>query len=166
VLKPPKRPIATVKRSQGKGIRERFLYTNLTEDEHKKISQYCRDNHISISQFFADLLLQEAGKSKEKPQKHTLEIELTPAEHEKLEQLTRLHKKESVSDLVRELLEPELRIQRLHAPTKTKHVRYYFSDEEHELVTKHMKALGKSPSNYPAILALRTISKAAKKSVK
>jgi hypothetical protein len=155
--------MTTVKRSQGKGVRERFLYTNLTEDEHKKISQYCRDNHISISQFFADLLLQEAGKSKEKPQKLTLEIELTPAEHEKLEQLTRLHKKESVSDLVRELLEPELRIQRLHAPTKTKHVRYYFSDEEHELVTKHMKALGKSPSNYPAILALRAIGKTAKK---
>jgi hypothetical protein len=95
--------MTTVKRSQGKGIRERFLYTNLTEDEHKKISQYCRENHISISQFFADLLLQEAGKSKEKPQKLTLEIELTPAEHEKLEQLTRLHKKESVSDLVREI---------------------------------------------------------------
>jgi hypothetical protein len=54
----------------------------------------------------------------------------------------------------------------LHAPIKTKHVRYYFSDEEHELVTKHMKALGKSPSNYPAILALRAIGKMAKKPAK
>lgn len=155
--------MATVKRSQGKGIRERFLYTNLTQEEHEKISQYCRDNHISISQFFADLLLQEASKSKGKPQKLTLQIELTPAEHEKLEQLTRLHKKESIGDFVREILEPELQLQRLHAPIKTKHVRYYFSDEEHELVTKHMKALGKSPSNYPAILALRAIRSAVKK---
>lgn len=166
VLKTPKRPMATVKRSQGKGIRKRFLYTNLTEDEHRKIWQYCRDNHVSISQFFADLLLQDASKSKGKPQKLTLEIELTAAEHEKLEQLTRLHKKESISDFVREVLEPELRIQRLHAPAKTKHVRYYFSDEEHDLVTKHMRALGKSPSNYPAVLALRAIGKAAKKSAK
>lgn len=153
----------TIKRSQGKSIRDRFLYTNLTEEEHRTISQHCRENHISISQFFADLLLQEANKSKGKPHKLTLEIELTPAEHEKLEQLTRLHKKESISDFVREVLEPELRIQRLHAPTKTKHVRYYFSNDEHELVTKHMKALGKSPSNYPAILALRAIRNTAKK---
>ena len=156
----------TIKRSQGKNVRDRFLYTNLTEEEHKKISQYCRENHISISQFFADLLLQEANKSTKKPCKLTLEIELTPAEHEKLEQLARLHKKESISDFVREVLEPELRIQRLHAPTKAKHVRYYFSHEEHELVTRHMRDFGKSPSNYPAILALRAIGKAAKKPTK
>jgi hypothetical protein len=155
--------MATIKRSQGKGTREHFLYTNLTEEEHKKISQYCQEKQISISQFFADLLLQEASKSKGKPQSVTLEIELTPEEHEKLEQLTRLHAKESVGDFVRELLEPELRVQRLHAPIKTKHVRYYFSDEELELVTKHMRELRKSPSNYPAILALRAIRKASKK---
>jgi|SRR5579872_653441 len=156
--------MTTKKRDQTKSIRERFLYTNLTEDEYKRISQYCRQNHISISQFFADLLLEEASKSKGKgQQKVTLEIELTPAEHEKLEQLTRLHKKESIGEFVREVLEPEFRVQRLHAPTKTKHVRYYFSDQEHAIVTKHMSQLGKSPSNYPAILALRAIRKPAKK---
>ena len=152
------------KRTQAKSPRERFLYTNLTEDEYKRICKYCREKHISISQFFADLLIEEACKSKGKSsRKMILEIEFTPAEHEKLEQLTRLHNKESVGDFVREVLEPELQVQRLHAPTKTKHVRYYFSDEEHELVTKHMKELGKSAGNYPAILALRAISKAAKK---
>lgn len=152
------------KRSQGKTVRERFLYTNLTEDEYRKISRHCLENHISISQFFADLLLKDANKPKGKgQQKLTLEIELTPAEHEKLEQLTRLHSKESIVDFVREVLEPELRIQRLHAPAKTKHVRYYFSDEEHDKVTKHMNELGKSPSNYPAILALQAIRKSAKK---
>ncbi|HEY6252028.1 MAG TPA: hypothetical protein VI685_18890 [Candidatus Angelobacter sp.] len=156
--------MTTKKRSQGETVRERFLYTNLTEEEYKKISHYCRQKHISISQFFADLLLQEASKSRGKPQQNvTLEIELTPAEHEKLEQLTRLHKKDSIVDFVREVLEPELRIQRLHAPAKTKHVRYYFSNDEHELVTKHMKELSKSPSNYPAILALRAVRKGTKK---
>lgn len=155
------------KRTQAKSPRERFLYTNLTEDEYRDISKHCREKQISISQFFADLLIGDASKSKSKGrQKVILEIELTPAEHEKLEQLTRLHNKESVGDFVREVLEPELRVQRLHAPTKTKHVRYYFSDEEHELVTKHMRAFGKSPSNYPAILALRAIRKGAKKSGK
>lgn len=156
--------MATKKRSQGKGIRERFLYTNLTEDEYKKISQYCRQQHMSISQFFADLLIQEAGKSKGKAQqKFTLKIELTPAEHEKLEQLTRLHKKESIAEFVRQVLEPELQVQRLHAFAKTKHVRYYFSDEELERVTRHMRESGKSPGNYPVTLAFQAIDKAQKK---
>lgn len=156
--------MTTNKRSQGNGIRERFLYTNLTEEEYKTIAKYCRENHISISQFFADLLIEEASKPKSKGRrKMTLEIELTPEEYEKLEQLARLHKKESIGNFVRQILEPELKIQRLHAPTKTKHVRYYFSDEEHKMVTNHMRDLGKSPSNYPAILALRAIRKAAKK---
>jgi hypothetical protein len=156
--------MTTKKRTQGKSLRQRFLYTNLTEDEYRKISCHCRENHISISQFFADLLLTEANKPKGKGQeeKLTLEIQLTPEEHEKLEQLTRLHKKESVVDFVRQVLEPELRVQQLHAPAKTKHVRYYFSDEEHEKVTKHMNQLGKSPSNYPAILALKAIHKPKK----
>ena len=159
--------MATKKRSHSKSPREKFLYTNLTPDEYKKISQYCREKHISISQFFADLLIEEATKSKAKArQKVTLEIDLTPAEHEKLEQLARLHNKESVSDFVREVLGPELQIQRLHAPTKTKHVRYYFSDDEFEKVTKHMKELGKSPSNYPVTLALRVIRKPGKKQSK
>lgn len=156
--------MATKKRSLGKSTRERFLYTNLTEEEYKQISQHCRRQHMSISQFFADLLIQEAGKAKGKaPQKFTLEIELTPVEHERLEQLTRLHNKESIGDFVREVLEPELRVKRLHAPAKTKHVRYYFSDDEHELVTRHMKEFGKSPSNYPVTLALRTIRKTSRK---
>ena len=156
--------MARKKRTQAKNPRERFLYTNLTEEEYRKISRHCREKHISISQFFADLLLQEASKPKGKAnQKFTLEIELTPEEHEKLEQLTRLHNKESISDFVREVLEPELQVQRLHAPAKTKHVRYYFSDEEHERVTKHMDDLGKSPSNYPAMLALSAIRKGARK---
>lgn len=156
--------MATKKRTQAKGIRERFLYTDVTEDEYKKISQYCQEKHISVSQFFADLLLKEANKSKGKgQQKVTLEIEFTPAEHEKLELLTRLHKKESVRDFVRDVLQPELRVQRLHAPAKTKLVRYYFSNEEHEMVTKHMAQSGMSARNYPAILALRAIGKASKK---
>lgn len=156
--------MSTKKRTQAKSPRERFLYTNLTEDEFKEISRYCIENHISISQFFADLLIQDASKSKGKgQQKTTLEIELTSEEHERLELLTRLHKKESIEDFVREVLQPELKIQRLHAPTKTKYVRYYFSDDEHQMVTTHMKQLGKSPSNYPATLALRTIRKAKKR---
>jgi hypothetical protein len=156
--------MTTNKRAQGKSVRNRFLYTDVTEDEFHEIMQYCLENHISISQFFADLLLKEASKSKAPgPQKVTLEIELTPAEHEKLELLARLNKKASVSDFVRQVLEPELRVQRLHAPAKTRLLRYYFSDEEHEIVTRHMNESGMSSRNYPAILALRAIRKAAEK---
>lgn len=156
--------MARRKRAQAKSLRDRFLYTDVTEGEYKKILRYCRKSDVSISQFFADLLLKEANKPKaNRHQKVTLKIELSPAEHERLELLSRLHKKESVGDFVRETLEPKLHVQRLHATVKTKLVRYYLSAEEHAKLTRHMSESGMSVRNYPAMLALEAIGKASKK---
>lgn len=156
--------MAIRKRVQAKSLRDRFLYTDVTVEEYKKILRYCRESSISISQFFADLLLKEANKPKaSRQEKVTLTIELTPAEHERLELLSRLHKKESVGDFVREALEPKLKVQRLHASVKTKLVRYYLSAEEHAKLTRHMSESGMSVRNYPAMLALEAIGKARKK---
>jgi hypothetical protein len=159
--------MGTKKRSEADTPRERFLYTDVTEEEYEKILRYCRTKHISISQFFADLLLKEASKPESSRQeKHAVKIDLTPAEHEKLELLTRLHHKDSIGEYIREILEPELRLQRLHTPAKTKIVRYYFSEDEYKKITQYMEAAGLSARNYPAILALNAIQKSGKKKPK
>jgi hypothetical protein len=161
-------PMTTTKkrgvRPQAQSLRRRFLYSDVSEEEHDQIQEYCRSNQISVSQFIADLLLTEALKPKSKrKEKVILEIELTPEEHDKLELLARLHQMESVGQFVREVLEPELRVQRLHAPIKTKQLRYYLSDEEYEIVMRYVTESGISARNYAATLALRAIRKASKK---
>jgi hypothetical protein len=155
--------MGTTKRPDADSPRERFLYTDLTQEEYKKILRYCREKHITMSKFFADLLLKEVSKPQSAPQETvTVKIDLTAAQHEKLELLTRLHHKESVGDYVRDILEPEFRLQRLHTRGKTKLVRYYLSDDEYEKIMKYMNASGLSVRNHPAILALRAIQKPKK----
>ncbi|HEY6349667.1 MAG TPA: hypothetical protein VI636_09680 [Candidatus Angelobacter sp.] len=156
--------MTTRKRDEADTPRERFLYTDVTEEEYETIVRYCRKEHISISQFLADLLLQEANKSHASRQdKYAVKIDLTPAEHEKLELLTRLHHKGTIGDYIRELLEPELRLQRVHRSAKTKHIRYYFSDQEYKAIIDYLNGAGLSARNYPVILALNAIQKRRKK---
>lgn len=151
-------------RPQGKSVRHRFLYTDVSEEEHDEIQEYCRENQISVSQFIADLMLKEALKPKPKRKERViLEIEVTPEEYDKLELLSRLRKKESVTEFVREVLEPEIRVQRLHAEFKTKQLRYYLSDEEYEVVMSYLNDSGISARNYAARLALQAIRQARKK---
>jgi hypothetical protein len=154
-------------RPQADSPRERFLWAEVTKAEHDEIQAYCRGNHISVSQFMADLLLKDASKSKAKrKQKVTLrpEIQLTRQQQAKLELLARLHQKKSVGEYILDVLEPELELQRLHAPRKTKMVRYYLSDDEHATVTNHIAESGLSATNYAAMLALRIIRKDTKRS--
>ena len=150
-------------RPQAKSLRHRFLYTDVSEQENDQIQEYCRRNQVSVSQFIADLLLNEARKPRSgRKDKVILELELTPEENDKLELLARLHQKDSV-EFVRSVLEPELRVQRLHAPIKTKQLRYYLSDEEYEIVARYVTETGISARNYAATLALRAIRRASKK---
>ena len=153
-------------RPQAKTLRHRFLYTDLTPEEYDAIRDHCRQKSISISQFVADLLLTEARKPKAKrKQKVTLkpEITLTPEQVDRLELLTRLHQKETVGEYIQDILEPELELQRLHAPVDTKMLRFYLSDEEHAMVMDHIKESGMSARNYAAMVTLRAIRKPGKK---
>lgn len=153
-------------RPQAKTLRHRFLYTDVTPEEHEAIRAHCRQLGISVSQFMADLLLSEAAKpTPKRKQKVTLrpEITLTPEQVDKLELLRRLHQKETIGEYIQDMLEPELELQRLHAPVDTKMLRFYLSDEEHEIVMDHIKESGMSARNYAAMLALRAISKPTKK---
>jgi hypothetical protein len=153
-------------RPQAKSLRHRFLHTDVTPEEHKKIQDYCRERRISVSQFFADLMLEEAQKPQAKRKKKVVvyaEIEMTPEEEAKLELLTRLHQKKSVSEYIQTVLRPGLDLQRLHAPAKTRMLRYYVSDEEHDTIMRHIKESGISARNYAAMLALRAIAKDTRK---
>ena len=145
--------------------RRHFLYLDVTKEELQKIRDYCVQEKISVSQFLADLVIKDAKSKPTRKDKITIraEFEVTPEEHEKLELLLRLHQKDSIGQFVSELLRPNLQVQKLHAPAETTPLRYYLSEEEHEIVTKHMASKGIATRNYGALLALKAIDKIRKK---
>ncbi len=146
--------------------RHQFLLTDVTEDEYQKIQRHCIERQISISQFLADLVLKDARENTPKRKQKVIvriNLELTPEEQDKLELLVRLRNKESLSELIYDLLQPSLQVQRLHSPLETKTLRYYLSEEEHEIVTRHVAAKGISARNYAAMLALREMAKGGKR---
>lgn len=140
--------------------RDRFLYTDVTRAEHDKIQRYCKEKQISVSQFLADLMLEDALKPDPAPGRKMrlpLEFEMTPEELEKLQLLVRLYEKRSIEDFVREILQPYLTVQRLHTPLETTTLRYYLSPQEHEKITRHLANKGISARNYAAVLALKVV---------
>jgi hypothetical protein len=142
-----------------------FLYLDVTREEQKKINEYCKQKKISVSQFLADIVIKDAKSKPKRKDKITIraEFEVTPEEQEKLELLIRLHQKDSIGQFVSELLRPNLQVQKVHAPAETTPLRYYLSEEEHEIVTKHMASKGIATRNYGALLALKAIDKIRKK---
>ena len=154
-------------RPQAKSVRKRFLYADVTPEEDAEIQEYCRAKHITVSQFLAELVLKDATEAKEKPKKTVTvspEIKLTPHQQNKLELLARLHEKKSVGEYILDVLQPTLELQRIHVPVQTKRLRYYLSDEEHQILSDHLSASGLSPSDYAAMLAVRVVRKDRKKS--
>lgn len=146
--------------------RHHFLYTDVTREEQRAIQEYCLKHKISVSQFLADLVLEDAAKPKSKRREKVIfrvELELTPEEQDKLELLARLHQKQTVGEFIRELIQPSLLLQRTHAPLETTAVRYYLSRDEHEKVTRHIAGKGISARNYAVMLALKAIAKDRKK---
>jgi hypothetical protein len=153
-------------RSQAESLRKRFLWAEVTDQEYDAIQQHCRKKGSSVSKFISDLLLQEASSAKTKQKQSVIlrpKIQLTAKQQAKLELLARLHQKKSIGDYILDVLGPQLELQRLHAPLKTKMVRYYLSDEEHHAVMKHVAELGLSATNYAAMVALRAIRKETKR---
>lgn len=153
-------------RPQAKSLRKRFLYADVTDPEHEEIQAYCRSRQLSVSQFMADLLLKDAAGSRGRRKPKVVvrpEIQLTPQQKDKLELLARLNQKKSIGEYILDVLEPLLELQRLHAPAKTRMLRYYLSDEEHATLSDYLAETGLSPGNYAAMLALRTIRQDTKK---
>ena len=145
--------------------RRHFLYLDVTKEEQKKIHEYCKQKKISVSQFLADIVIKDAKSKPKRKEKVTIraKFEVTPEEQEKLELLLRLHQKDSIGQFVSELLRPTLEVQKMHAPVETTALRYYLSEDEHEIVTKHMAGKRIAARNYGALLALKAIEKLQKK---
>lgn len=140
--------------------RRNFLYIEVTESERRAIQDYCVKNHISFSQFLAELLLEDARKP-QRNEKVVLrpQLEFTPAEYEKLELLAMLHNKNSVAELIRSLIQPVLDTQNIHTDRETSSVRFYLSQEEHQTITSHISAKNIPMGKYAAMLALNAIAK-------
>jgi hypothetical protein len=140
--------------------RRNFLYIEVTEHERKIIQDYCVRNHVSISQFLAELLLDDA--SKPKPIEKVIlrpELEFTAAELEKLELLAMLHNKSSVHELIRDLIQRSLETQHLHSDRETTMIRFYLSQEEHQTIATHIAAKRLPAGKYVAMLALKALAK-------
>ena len=146
--------------------RRRFLYADFTKEEQREIHEYCLERKLSVSQSLAELAIEDAAKpADQRKQKITIraEFEVTPEEQDKLALLVRLHQKDSIGQFLRELLQPNLEVTRLHAPLETIPLRYYLSDEEHEKVLKRAATKGIAARNYGVMLALKAIRKGRKK---
>jgi hypothetical protein len=162
--KPVTRPNAGNRlRLRAKTARLRFLETDVTTEEHNQIMEYCLRNKVSVSQFLADLILEDAATAKTRKAAVRIDDLEFPAEtYDKLELLVHLYKKNSVSELIHDLLQPHLELQRLHIPGETRSLRLYLSDREHETVTKYMASRGITARKYVSFLALKAVAKSRK----
>jgi len=152
-------------RPRGKAPRKHFLTVAVTKAEQQAILTHCLQNKISISQFLADLVLEDAAKPPLNAKQKVLvktKLHLAQSEYEKLALLARLHKKE-ISDLILELLMPNLDLERPHAPLETLALRCYLSKAEHDVVTRHIARKGFSAANYVAMLAVKAVSRPKKR---
>jgi hypothetical protein len=164
---PKKRP---VRPNRGSSLRPRtetprrhFLYVDVTKEEHKRIQEYCIEHKISVSQFVAELMMEDALQSKPKHKQKVIvraEFELTLEQQEKLELLLRLHQKKSLGQFLYELIQPNLEMQRVHTSLEMIPIRCYLSEEEHETITKHVASKGIAVNNYGGLLAIKAIDKA------
>jgi hypothetical protein len=148
-------------RSRAKTARQRFIETDVTEEEHGLILTYCLEHKISVSQFLSDVTLEDASNARARKDtvRVTAEFEISAAEYDKLELLVHLHRKQDVGELIHSLLQPHLDLQRIHTSSEMKSVRFYLSDAEHQKVTKHIASHGIPARKYASFLALRRIRK-------
>jgi hypothetical protein len=151
-------------RLRAKTARLRFVETDVTPEEHSQLVTYCLKHKVSVSEFLADLILQDAvtARTRKGTVRLNIQVDLPQEEFDKLELLAHLHKKDDISDLIRDLIRPHLELQRIHVPTKTRSVRFYLSDDEHDIVTTHIASRGITARKYVSFLALKVITKARK----
>lgn len=165
-VNPPKNPVQRPNtgnplRSRAKTPRVHFLETDVTEEEHKAVVDHCREKKVSVSEYLSDLVIQDAGAAKDRKATVLLKVELklTSEQYDKLDLLAHLHRKNSIDELIQDLIQPHLDLQRLHAPTPTRVLRFYLSKAEHQRALKHIADRGIPARKYVSFLAIRDISK-------
>lgn len=153
-------------RPEAESPRRHCLYADVTEEERVRIQNYCLEHRVSVSEFLAEVVLKRAlepgGPARQKVVV-TAQIELTAEEMEKLELLARLYEKESVGELILEVLRPELELRKVHGRIPLTSLRYYLSDEEREIVMRHLEDKGIAARNYAAMLAVKAIAESSRR---
>jgi hypothetical protein len=164
---PPIRPSAgNPLRKRADAPRDRYLVADFTEEEKRRVIDYCLKQKISVSQFLADVAIEDAKKPRTNPEQETITVKLPADKTQKLAILARL-KEKSLDELVQELIlkaadEQRQPVSRL----KTRNLSYYLTQKEHQLVMKHVAKTGASAKNYIATLALKTIEQGDQKKKK
>jgi hypothetical protein len=150
-------------RPRAKKARKKFLYVEVTREERNRIQDYCVRKQTSFSQFLAETMLKNAAepKSMEKVRLKP-EFDFTPEEYEKLQLLAILHNKRSVNELIRELIQDSLDIQKLYTKRKTSYVRFYLSREEHAAISSHIATKSIPAGKYAAMVVLRALEEEAR----
>lgn len=146
-------------RGPGAKPRQHYLEAEVTADERKQIIQYCVKHKTSISEFLAELILKDAGQATAKAVVRIRDFHLPAEEYTKLELLAHLNKRNNVSDLIRELLQPHIDLRRVFGPNdKAKSLRFYLNDEEHRKVIAYLDKRGITARKYVPFLALKAIA--------
>jgi hypothetical protein len=151
-------------RSRTKKPRHNFMDVEVTREERNRINAYCYRYQISVSEFLAEILLEDATKMRP-VEKMTLkpEIALTSDQYEKLELLTILYGKTSVDDLIRSLILDRLEVQKIHTKRERTFLRFYVSPEEHAIISSYIAAKKVPGNKYAAMIALKALNREWKK---
>jgi hypothetical protein len=131
----------------------------VSREEKRRIIKYCTDHKMTISEFLAALMLREArftGKSAQRE----ITIKLPYQEHAKIEYLANAQGI-TVADFLADLVRPAMAKQKAWYTNKQYLLRYYLSNEEHELVIKYLTKHKLSARYFVGLLAVRHVNHVA-----
>jgi uncharacterized protein (DUF1778 family) len=148
-------------RKPGALPRKHHMHTDFSAEQKKLILAYCAKHNISVSQFLAEVAVNDANESlhrraKEQEEEITITLRIPRDKRTKLEIFAE-RRGETIEDHIRAHILPLLEKQQTSFPLKTESVRYYLNKNEHELVIKQLKKRGLSGRNYVAFLALQKV---------
>jgi hypothetical protein len=144
------------KRFGTKSVRIHHLLAAVTREDKREIIKYCTTRKITISEFLAEIALREA-RYKGKRARRRITIDLPYEQHAKIDYLATA-RRITIEECIYEFIQPALDKQRAWKTPKEETLRYYLSEEEHELVTHYMAKHNLSSRHFVGLLAKRYIA--------
>jgi hypothetical protein len=142
------------------------MQTDFTAEQRDSVLEHCGKRGISVSQFLAELAVEDAKTSLRHPDDEEEELTLTfkiPRHKSRKLAIFAQRRGETVEDHVLRLLLPWLEKQKTSFSVETASLRYYLDDAEHALVMKQLKKRGLSARNYVSFLAMQAVNKSSRK---
>jgi hypothetical protein len=153
-------------RKRGALPRTRHMHTDFSEEQKELLMTYCTKHNISISQFLAEVAVNDATKSLHTPvgeeEELTITIRIPKEKRTKLEIFAQ-QRGETIDDHIQAYLMPLLEKQQPPFPAKKEIVRYYLDKNEHKLVMRQLKKRGLSGRKFISFLAMQKIASDRKK---